>query len=145
MQGHLEYGPEMLLSEYCRDLKRFSQGQMPDRPLLPQNYLDEAAINAFAVVQRLMQASSDPSTSVEFANAIAACLEFDWQTPAQQLFSSWLSYIADHKSAGASELYPADAFNSMGPVHPTKIHRAFIILPSAADRTVACMRSHRSP
>jgi homoserine O-succinyltransferase len=99
LQGHLEYGPERLFSEYCRDLKRFSQGQRTVPPKLPENYLDQTAMTAFAALQGSMQSMPDALSAADFVNAMAACLSIDWQAPAQQLFASWLSYVSDQKSA----------------------------------------------
>jgi homoserine O-succinyltransferase len=98
LQGHPEYGPEMLLAEYCRDLKRFTLGQSAICPKLPANYIDETALEAINAIQMSMQSASDATPSAALLDAVTAQLNVDWQAPARQLFTSWLGYIAARKS-----------------------------------------------
>ncbi len=115
LQGHLEYGPEMLLSEYCRDLKRFTLGQSAICPKLPANYIGETALEAIAAMQMSMQSSLDASPSAALLDAVTAKLTFAWQAPARQLFTSWLGYIAAQKSARSSAQLAAAAFTVFPP------------------------------
>jgi homoserine O-succinyltransferase len=94
LQGHLEYGPEMLGSEYCRDLKRFALGQSLICPKPPQNYFDRAALAAFAAATPEMLSSTD------FIHTVTAGLSGDWQAPARRLYTAWLAFIGE-KKAGA--------------------------------------------
>ncbi len=106
LQGHLEYGPEMLLGEYCRDLKRFALGVNATCPRAPENYLDQKSIEAFAALQNSKKAMS----STDLTNAVTASLNNDWQAQARQLFNSWLSYVAEQKSVFPEVQFPAGAF-----------------------------------
>jgi len=115
LQGHLEYTPEMLLGEYCRDLKRFTLGQSAVCPKLPANYIDGADLEALAAVQMSMQSSLDASPSAALLDAVTAKLNVDWQAPAQQLFTSWLGHIAAQKSARLSAQLTAAAFTVFRP------------------------------
>lgn len=99
LQGHLEYGPDRLLAEYCRDLKRYALGQRQDCPKIPENYLDPAAMEDLAAWQSAVQFTADATLPAGFIEAVAARLNSAWQAPARQLFASWLGYIGDRKSA----------------------------------------------
>jgi homoserine O-succinyltransferase len=112
LQGHLEYTPEMLLAEYCRDLKRFTLGQSAVRPKLPANYIDGTAL---AAMQMSMQSSLDASPSAAVLDAVTAKLNFGWHAPARQLFTSWLGHIAAQKSARLSAQLTAAAFTVFRP------------------------------
>jgi homoserine O-succinyltransferase len=121
LQGHLEYGAEQLFSEYCRDSKRYSQGQRSTPPKLPENYLDQTSMTALATLQASIPSSPAASSQADFAKALAGHLNIDWQAPAQQLFTSWLSYIAEQKSPDLAEQpdasFPpayASAFRDLG-------------------------------
>jgi homoserine O-succinyltransferase len=115
LQGHLEYAPEMLLSEYCRDLKRFTLGQSAICPKLPANYIGETALEAIAALQMSIQSSLDAPPSAALLDAVTAKLNFDWQAPARQVFTSWLGYIAAQKSARFSAQLAAAAFTVFHP------------------------------
>lgn len=112
LQGHLEYGSEMLFSEYCRDLKRFSLGQSAICPTPPQNYFDQTALDAFNA------ATPDMLSSADFINTVTGRLSNDWQSPARRLYTAWLSFIGEQKTsaAHASALLsaPFAAFNALG-------------------------------
>jgi len=123
LQGHPEYGPERLFAEYYRDLKRFTQGQSATRPKLPENYLDQTAMSAFTALQGSMQSRPEAFSQTDFVNAVAACLNIDWQAPAQQLFTSWLCYIADRKTAlSGAQFAPAFAPSAFTDLHPSETH-----------------------
>jgi homoserine O-succinyltransferase len=110
LQGHLEYAPEMLLSEYCRDLKRFTLGQIAICPKLPANYIGETALEVITALQMSIRSSVDASPSAALVDAVAAKLKFGWQAPALQLFTAWLGTIAARKSARLSAQLAATNF-----------------------------------
>jgi homoserine O-succinyltransferase len=113
LQGHLEYGSEMLFSEYCRDRKRFALGQSMIRPKPPQNYFDPA------VLAELEAATPDMLSSSDFINTVTAHLSSDWQAPARRLYAAWLMFIAEQKANAARHSmitggeFAAGAFNSL--------------------------------
>jgi homoserine O-succinyltransferase len=112
LQGHLEYGPDRLLAEYCRDLKRYALGQRTVCPKLPENYLDQVAIEDLAALQNAVQASADAKFP-GFIDAVTARLSIDWQAPAQQLFASWLFYIGECKAAHFTGQPSAQPFGAL--------------------------------
>ncbi len=113
LQGHLEYGAEMLFSEYCRDLKRFALGQSVICPKPPQNYFDPTALAAFAA------ATPEVLSSTDFINSVTARLSSDWQAPARRLYTAWLGFISEQKAIAARDStllgapFAAGAFNSL--------------------------------
>ena len=113
LQGHLEYGAEMLFSEYCRDLKRFALGQSVICPKPPQNYFDQTALAAFAAATPEMLSSKD------FISAVTSRLSSDWQAPARRLYTAWLAFIGEQKAIAAGDAmlldgkFSAGAFNSL--------------------------------
>jgi homoserine O-succinyltransferase/O-acetyltransferase len=113
LQGHLEYGSEMLFSEYCRDLKRFSLGQTGICPKPPQNYFDQTALDAFKA------ATLDVLASADFINSVTARLDNDWQAPARRLYTAWLGFIAEQKAAAARGFFSGSTFNVP---HPSETH-----------------------
>ncbi len=112
LQGHLEYGADMLFSEYCRDLKRFALGQSVVCPKPPQNYFDRTALAAFEA------ATPEMFTSADFIDTVTASLNSDWQAPARRLYTAWLAFIGAQKAHAACEATLVDgpiagaAFNS---------------------------------
>ncbi len=118
LQGHLEYGSEMLFSEYCRDLKRFALGQSMICPKPPQNYFDQTALAAFE------SATPEMLSSAEFISTATAKLGGDWQATARRLYSAWLAFIGEQKAnAEHSTLldatFAAGAFNAL---HSSETH-----------------------
>jgi homoserine O-succinyltransferase len=113
LQGHLEYGAEMLFAEYCRDLKRFALGQSVIYPKPPQNYFDQTALAAFEA------ATPDMLSSADFINTVTANLSSDWQAPARRLYTAWLAFIGEQKVNAARDStlvngpFAAGAFNSL--------------------------------
>jgi homoserine O-succinyltransferase len=113
LQGHLEYGSEMLCSEYCRDLKRFALGQSIICPKPPQNYFDPAALAAFE------GATPEMLSSAAFISRVTAGLSSDWQAPARRLYTAWLASIAGKKAEATRDTTRLDpafaaAFNALG-------------------------------
>jgi homoserine O-succinyltransferase/O-acetyltransferase len=117
LQGHLEYGSEMLFSEYCRDLKRFSLGQSAICPKPPQNYFDQTTLHALAT------ASPDVLSSADFIVSVTARLSNDWQAHARRLYTAWLAFISEQKTNAIREAAllnaPFAAFNAL---HPSETH-----------------------
>jgi len=111
LQGHLEYGAEMLFSEYCRDLKRFALGQSGVCPKPPQNYFDQTALAAFEAATPEMLSSTD------FINTVTAGLSSDWQAPARRLFTAWLASVGELKANAARDSALSDGKFLAGTFH----------------------------
>jgi homoserine O-succinyltransferase len=77
VQGHPEYGAEVLLGEYCRDLKRFESGVSAHAPNWPEAYLDEGAIEAS---KRLVRSGR---------------FEPAWRHAAFCMMAGWKGFLAD--------------------------------------------------
>jgi homoserine O-succinyltransferase len=99
LQGHLEYGPDSLLSEFRRDVRRFVMGQRDRCPDIPETYFEP---NVVAELTRLCeQAGQAPSldllASVDAATTVAP--RQVWHEAAVRLYASWLSYLSEQKAA----------------------------------------------
>ncbi len=97
LQGHPEYGAQVLLGEYCRDFRRFIAGERAQCPNLPEDYLDEKSLRAMVCEDRPAGVFADDAALSAFAKAAAGRLEHRWREPAQQLYGAWLSHIAAEK------------------------------------------------
>jgi homoserine O-succinyltransferase len=97
-QGHPEYGPEALLREYRRDIRRFLLAQRHDYPEMPQNYFGRETEKELAALR--CQALRQPTIAVlaEFDSVLRRPLEHVWHEPAIRLYAKWLSYLSDRKA-----------------------------------------------
>jgi homoserine O-succinyltransferase len=77
VQGHPEYGAEVLLAEYCRDLKRFESGVSAQAPNWPEAYLEEGRVEAS---KRLVRSSR---------------FEPAWRHAAFCMMDGWKGFLAD--------------------------------------------------
>jgi homoserine O-succinyltransferase/O-acetyltransferase len=99
LQGHPEYGPDSLLSEFRRDVRRFLTGQRDRCPDIPETYFDPGVV---AELARLCeQAGRAPSldllASVDAAMTVAP--RQVWHPAAVRLYAGWLSYLSEQKAA----------------------------------------------
>jgi homoserine O-succinyltransferase len=97
-QGHPEYDPGALFREYRRDIRRFLAGERADYPEMPRNYFNQntaAAFNEFRE-RALREPNIDPLAS--FPAVDEEKLAHTWREFAVQIYTNWLSYLAEGKS-----------------------------------------------
>lgn len=101
-QGHPEYDSGTLLLEYRRDIKRFLLGKRDTYPAMPRNYFDPAATAVLLEFRRRAVQERDIRLLYEFPTiARPDELALSWREPAIQLFSNWLTYLAERRSDAA--------------------------------------------
>ncbi|MBQ1017621.1 homoserine O-succinyltransferase [Micromonospora sp. D93] len=99
LQGHPEYGTDMLLREYRRDVRRFLEGQTARYPALPANYFDAAAVTALEEFQSRAVRRRDIRLLESFPGTLAAAgLRDGWRPAARTIFGNWLDQIALRKN-----------------------------------------------
>ncbi len=101
-QGHLEYGPDVLLGEYRRDLKRFVNGVTSRAPNWPANYLNDLSRPVAGLSHHLndlveVQKELDRLGSIE-----ESLLEHPWKSTASRLMSGWLGFLAGQNAKCSS-------------------------------------------
>jgi len=79
LQGHPEYDSNSLFKEYKREVMRHRQGDRPDAPPLPENYLDELA--------ELAAQFPLPEQAIE------AGLDNTWGDTGKAIFNNWLGLV----------------------------------------------------
>lgn len=100
LQGHPEYGPEVLLSEYSRDVRRFIDGSSPNPPCWPENYLGDLGQGA-PVLTNDVDPSIMKNELTRLKLASERSLDHPWHDAAARLMAGWLSLIApqEHHTA----------------------------------------------
>jgi homoserine O-succinyltransferase/O-acetyltransferase len=94
-QGHPEYGPSALLSEFRRDVGRFLKGEREQYPAMPQHYFEAASEAAFAAFRQRALARRSDELLAEFpADPV---LSANWQPFAATVYRNWLSAISAQK------------------------------------------------
>ena len=100
VQGHPEYDRLALLKEYRRDWRRFHLGQACFRPSAPHGYLGQGAAPLLASLGGRVAIGPDRASADSFpAAALAATVEKDWSSGAEQLYRNWLECLAAVKVA----------------------------------------------
>jgi homoserine O-succinyltransferase len=101
-QGHPEYETDTLLREYRRDIGRFLRGERESYPAMPQNYFDDAAIDALTRFRVQAQARRSEAMLADFpTSAVDATLNNRWRSSAVHLYRNWLAYLSAHKARAA--------------------------------------------
>lgn len=80
LQGHPEYDSNSLFKEYKREILRYHQGERPDAPPLPENYMDQevaALAGQFPLPEQ----------------AIEAALDNTWGDTGKAVFNNWLGLV----------------------------------------------------
>jgi len=95
MQGHPEYGAETLGREYLRDMGRFLNGEIAERPAVPENYFDRATEIAIA---GLDAQAAGPADLPLYNGVVSGALPLQsWHAHTIKLFGNWLALIATEK------------------------------------------------
>ena len=92
LQGHPEYGAEILGREYLRDMARFLKGEGP-RPDIPENYFDRVTENALQTLDGRGAGIEDYNDVVMAAVPLQA-----WRVHALRLYANWIAGIAAEKT-----------------------------------------------
>ncbi len=109
-QGHPEYAPLTLLREYRRDWRRFHLGASARPPQAPVGYLDEAGTAELVHLQSLARMGPDPSLvdAIPF-DRLAGHVGASWQDVSDQIYSNWVSMLADSMQLESASPQPLQA------------------------------------
>jgi homoserine O-succinyltransferase len=102
LHGHPEYGSEILLREYSRDIRRFISGQSRIYPKQPEHYFDAASHAAFAALQARVRAATSEAFVHELEQVAPKLLCDGWRHVAEQIYTQWLSQIGARMGAYAA-------------------------------------------
>ena len=97
LQGHPEYEGDTLAREFRRDLRLFLEGSRKDAPLIPTEYFDAATEDSMARFRQRAVQSRDIAIWDAFPRTwtVRPAPLQAWQATSHQLFSNWLSLVAE--------------------------------------------------
>jgi len=99
MQGHPEYEPHTLLSEYRRDIAAFLAGARERYPEAPQGYFNRETTKMLAEFRQRALRDRDIDALKTFPVVGAeGKLAHTWRKPAILFYANWLSYLSDKKA-----------------------------------------------
>ncbi|HET8995619.1 MAG TPA: homoserine O-succinyltransferase [Acetobacteraceae bacterium] len=97
-QGHPEYGPDVLMREYIRDLKRYLDGERDAPADVPARYVDagtESRLRAIRESAPRLQGTDVLARTQEVARS--AVYIAGWRPVAVEVYRNWLALIAAHR------------------------------------------------
>jgi homoserine O-succinyltransferase len=97
-QGHLEYGPEVLLGEYSRDARRYFVGERQCYPHYPENYFPNSTVKAFRTIEQTEGSEENLRRLLAVSRSAAQNLNHGWRDAARQFYSSWLTSMTVSQS-----------------------------------------------
>jgi homoserine O-succinyltransferase len=100
-QGHPEYGPETLLKEYRRDIRRYLRKERETYPTMPKGYFDTAVAKLLIDFQDsvLSDSFSEKKLMDGFPEAsVSRTLNRTWQLSATTIYRNWLRYMVINKA-----------------------------------------------
>lgn len=102
-QGHPEYGPQTLLKEYRRDIKRFIRHERETYPTMPHGYFSAQAAELLADFQRRVLSDPREELMETFLEAdVIGGLQNSWHTSATRVYANWLQHVASSKARHSS-------------------------------------------
>lgn len=97
-QGHPEYGPDTLLREYLRDMRRYLNGQREAPADVPTHYLDSASECRLSAIRELALHRRDDALMVETQRvACDAVFVGGWEAVAIAVYANWLAPITANR------------------------------------------------
>jgi homoserine O-succinyltransferase/O-acetyltransferase len=97
-QGHPEYGPQTLLKEYRRDIKRFLRGERETYPIFPHAYFDATAAEVLNNYRGRAMADRREEMVDLFPESVAKTLQHTWQGSAIGVYKNWLHYMVEKRA-----------------------------------------------
>jgi homoserine O-succinyltransferase len=96
LQGHPEYDPGTLGSEYLHDMGRFLRGETAERPAMPEQYFDRATEDRLA---EIAGESGSETNLARYQDIVVDALPRQvWRSSAVRLFGNWLTLVAAAKA-----------------------------------------------
>ena len=110
-QGHPEYGEQILLKEYRRDIKRFLRRERETYPSMPKGYFDVAATSLLTDFREVVFSDRREELMEGFPEAtLVGSLQNTWHSSATSIYWNWLHYLVTKKA-------DASAFPAMAAVY----------------------------
>jgi len=110
-QGHPEYGPQTLLREYRRDIKRFLGRERETYPSMPKGYFDAASVKLLNSFREAALSNPREELLPSFPEAaLVGTLQDTWRSSAIAIYRNWLQYVV-------SEMAEASAFPAMKTIY----------------------------
>jgi len=98
-QGHPEYEAQSLLGEYRRDIGRYLRRERNRYPNMPQDYFDDAAVEAMTAFRTQTLNNRNEELLARFPAASTELkLSHSWRPFADTIYRNWLSYITAQKA-----------------------------------------------
>jgi homoserine O-succinyltransferase len=98
MQGHPEYDPGALGREYRRDAVRFLAGERDSYPEIPRGYFDNETTALLTAYRQQALRKQGCDLVPKFPCVDQQKLLYDWRKVAIQLYTNWLSCLAEEKA-----------------------------------------------
>jgi homoserine O-succinyltransferase len=94
-QGHPEYGPDTLLREYKRDVRRFFSGAQHEYPIAPNRYFDNRTATGLTELRRKALAGCRDQALLDKVIELLqdAVVPVAWDIPAARLYENWLNSL----------------------------------------------------
>ena len=102
-QGHPEYGPQTLLKEYRRDIKRFIRQERDTYPSMPKGYFDRGATKVLSDFQAAVLLDRREEKIAVFPEAdVVNSLQNTWHSSARAIYRNWLQYMVSKKTEASA-------------------------------------------
>jgi homoserine O-succinyltransferase len=98
LQGHPEYDPAILGREFLRDMAKFLEGEMAERPSVPEHYFDRAT----EIRLSELLGNGEPDLPRYQEVVLGALPRQLWRSHTMRLISNWLMLVAAAKARHVS-------------------------------------------
>ena len=100
-QGHPEYVPETLMSEYRRDVRRYLKAEMDTYPLLPLDYFDNETERSLREIEAKARTSRQEKLFSEVSDVLNNVrIHNTWHGTAALIYGNWLEHLLMQKILG---------------------------------------------
>jgi homoserine O-succinyltransferase/O-acetyltransferase len=97
-QGHPEYGPQTLLKEYRRDIKRFLRRERETYPVSPYGYFEDVAAEVLNDYRVHAMADRREEMISLFPESVTNTLQHTWQGSAIGVYRNWMRYMIERRT-----------------------------------------------
>ncbi len=93
LQGHPEYGPDTLVREYQRDVRRYVSHEREESPPLPRDCVDGVDADALATLHARVISGADAAGALEAFDfdAVMRRAPWPWRPMAITIYENWLA------------------------------------------------------
>ena len=121
LQGHPEYEANTLLLEYRRDVGRYIRNETNVYPGIPNDYFDQESQVVLTALANSAALDRNASVLTDFPTALVERnLKNRWRSTAVPLYTNWLHYLWEAKSAQPQTVHPVHAFQNAVELMPAR-------------------------